>query len=87
MVCPECYSEEAEDKSHEAASDNGGQKRYEDAQRRVRIGAEMLVEIAAYDARDAAHIHDARDSKVQVAALLGEDLAGGAEEERDALSD
>ena len=50
-------------------------------------GHGLLIEERADDAADAAHIHDAGDTQVQVTGFLRQDLAGAAEQQGDALHD
>ena len=46
----------------------------------------MLVEISANDAGDTTDIHNAGDTKVKIAALLCNDLAGCSEKKRGTLN-
>ena len=45
----------------------------------------LLIQESANDAADAADVHNAGNTQVQVAGLFGDGLTGGAKEQRDAL--
>ena len=76
LVCAERYGQEAVDEGHQTAAEQGAHKRNQDAQERDRFFAEVLVQIAADNAGNAAHIHDAGNPQIQVTALFGQNLAG-----------
>ena len=87
LVGPEGDGQEAVDQARHAGggeADDQGQQQPHDALGR---GGMALIEEGGGQTGDAADIHDARHAQIQIAALLREDLAGGAEEDDGAEDD
>ena len=74
---------------HQQRAQQGAQHGDHNGQKAAHLvgGHGLLIEERADDAADTAHIHDAGDTQVQVAGLLGEDLAGAAVQQGDTLHD
>ena len=53
----------------------GAEQRNHDAERHVRIGGGVLIQISACETGESAQIHDARHAEVQVAAFFGDNFA------------
>ena len=75
--------EKAHQQGTQQGAEHGDHDGKEGVQCRRRCG--LLIEERADNAADAAHIHDAGNTEVQVAGFFREDLAGAAEQQGDAL--
>ena len=89
LVGPEGHRQEAVQQAHQQRAQQGAQHGDHNGQKAAHLvgGHGLLIEERADDAADTAHIHDAGDTQVQVAGLLGEDLAGAAVQQGDTLHD
>ena len=90
LIGAERDREEAVDQPHHKRAEERAAERNEHRERRVQRlgrGERIFIQKRADDARDAADIHDAGDAEVEVTGFFGEDLAGGAEQQRNALHD
>ena len=87
LVGFEGNGEEAEQQAHQQRANKAaesGDKSSKEAVHCLGRGQGLLIEEGTDNAADAANIHDAGDTKVQVAGLLGDDLTGGAIKQGDA---
>ena len=89
LVGPQGHRQEAVQQAHQQRAQQGAQHGDQNGQKAAHLvgGHGLLIEERADDAADTAHIHDAGDTQVQVAGLLGEDLAGAAVQQGDTLHD
>ena len=87
LVGPEGHGEEAVEKPHKEGAQQGAQQgdAHCENTRHLSGGDGLLIQERADNAADAAHVHDTGNAQVQVAGLLRDGLAGGAEEQGDAL--
>ena len=69
--------------AHQQAAQQGNQQTHEGDG----VGGAVFVQERADEAGNAAHVHQTGNTKVEVAALFGEDLTVGAQQKRDALRD
>ena len=88
LVGPERGGEKAEDQRGQRSRQKGAQDAHQHGDEAAGSGARRLfiVEHAA-KAQGAAHEHDALHAQVQVAGLLRQNLAQGAEQQRRAVGD
>ena len=89
LVGPQGHRQEAVQQAHQQRAQQGAQHGDQNGQKAAHLvgGHGLLIEERADDAADTAHIHDAGDTQVQIAGLLGEDLAGAAVQQGDTLHD
>lgn len=89
LVGPQGHRQEAVQQAHQQRTQQGAQHGDQNGQKAAHLvgGHGLLIEERADDAADTAHIHDAGDTQVQIAGLLGEDLAGAAVQQGDTLHD
>ena len=89
LVGPQGHRQEAVQQAHQQRAQQGAQHGDQNGQKAAHLvgGHGLLIEERADDAADTAHIHDAGDTQVQIAGLLGEDLAGATVQQGDTLHD
>ena len=79
LVCPEGDGEEAVQQSAQRRRQEGGKETQQQTHQLAGVRVVELVEEGRRQARDAAQIHDAGDTQVQIAGFLRQDLTNGAE--------
>ncbi len=87
LIGAEGDRQEAVEESHCERTENGTQQRNQDGKERNEICGVLFIEESADDTADAADIHDARNAEVQVARFFGDDFAGRAVQQGNALHD
>ena len=87
LVRAESDRKEGIDQTHQQGAGQRAQKRDQDGRQRMDDGRGTFVEEGSDHAADAAHVHDARNTEVQVAGLFRNDLTGRTVEKRNALHD
>ena len=85
LVRAQADGQEGVDEAAQGRRQEAGQQAHEYAQGHVGRNArpdtvDVLIGEGGAQTGDAAQVHDARDAQVQIAALLGHDLAQGAEQ-------
>ena len=87
LIGPQRHRQQAVQKSHEQGAKQGAEQGNADSQQSAHslCGGGLFIEERADDAADAAHIHDAGDSQIQVAGFFGQNFTGAAIEQGNAL--